>query len=377
MLYNPGMPARKMEMSEESQPGAEGVLEGSVPQFRRRLLAWYDAHARDLPWRRSHDPYAIWVSEIMLQQTRVAAVLGHYSDFMNAFPSISALAAAGEDQVLAHWSGLGYYRRARQLHRAARRISTELGGHIPETADALRQLPGIGEYTAAAIASIAFGEAEAAIDGNVLRVIDRLCRGPESASMAWTRERAKILLDAEHPGTFNQAMMELGATICLPQHPLCLACPVQPHCRTRGEHRPRAKKQMTRRQISYAFLVRKRAGEPSVLLEQRPASAAQMPGMWELPEVSSQQRSRILRGRGAMAEEAELKLRHSITVTNYSVHVFRLAERESQALPDADGRVRRWVTAAGIAALPLTGLARKILGRLEVIPAHPTGGKRS
>lgn len=356
---------------------ARPMIEGSVSQFRRRLLAWYAAQARDLPWRRSRDPYAIWVSEIMLQQTRVAAVLGHYADFIRAFPSIPALAAAREEEVLARWSGLGYYRRARQMHRAAQLIVTELGGHMPEAFETLRKLPGIGDYTAAAIASIAFGEAAAAIDGNVMRVIDRLCRGPKSATAAWTRKRAQALLDSSEPGTFNQAMMELGATVCLPQKPLCLTCPVQTHCRSRGEHRRAVKKQMVRRQISYALIARQRDRTASVLLRQRPASASQMPGMWELPEITAQQKEQILKGRNTVAEAAEgaeVKLRHSITMTNYSVRVLRISEVEGRTLPAAAGEPRQWIKTCELAGLPLTGLARKILIRLGLMPARDNRG---
>ena len=192
----------------------------AVVKLRHALLAWYDAHRRDLPWRRDRDPYRVWVSEIMLQQTRVAAVLEHYARFMKRFPTVKALAAARESSVLAAWSGLGYYHRARRMHQAARQIVGEHGGEFPGTAEEWLELPGIGRYTAAAIASIAFGEAVAVVDGNVERVLERLLGRDGGREAAW--QHAEALLDRERPGDFNQAMMELGATICTPRSPQCL-----------------------------------------------------------------------------------------------------------------------------------------------------------
>src|SRR5450755_2289271 len=195
--------------------------------LRRALLDWYDAHHRDLPWRGGpqlpssgncgdrRDPYPIWISEIMLQQTRVAAVLDHYARFLQRFPTVQALASAREQSVLALWSGLGYYHRARRLHQAAKVIARERKGEFPRTAESWRELPGIGRYTAAAIASIAFGEPVAVVDGNVERVLARMFGEPRSGALAW--RRAQELLDGLHAGDWNQAMMELGATVCTPQ----------------------------------------------------------------------------------------------------------------------------------------------------------------
>ncbi len=188
----------------------------SLIQLRRALLAWYDAHRRDLPWRESTDPYRVWVSEIMLQQTRVAAVLEHYARFMKRFPNVEALAAAREQSVLAQWSGLGYYHRARRMHQAAKVIVRERKGQFPSCFEDWLELPGIGRYTAAAIASIAFGEPVAVVDGNVERVLARLGGEALSNQAAW--ECAQALLAPKRPGDFNQAMMELGATICTPRN---------------------------------------------------------------------------------------------------------------------------------------------------------------
>jgi A/G-specific adenine glycosylase len=202
-------------------------------KFQRRLLAWYKLHRRDLPWRASHDPYRVWLSEIMLQQTRVAAVLEHYHEFLRRFPTVEKLAAAREASVLAAWSGLGYYRRARMLHAAAKAVARECRGEFPTNAEEWRALPGIGRYTAAAIASIAFDEPVAVVDGNVERALQRMSGKRLAGEELW--QAANHLLDAQRPGDFNQAMMELGAVVCTPRAPACLTCPVVEFCATRGE----------------------------------------------------------------------------------------------------------------------------------------------
>ena len=327
-------------------------------------MTWFDSHARDLPWRRTADPYAIWVSEIMLQQTRVTAVLDYYSRFLALFPTVAALALADEPAVLAAWSGLGYYRRAKMMHRAAQVVVQEHKGALPTTAAELRKLPGIGEYTSSAIASIAFGERVAVVDGNVERVLLRVFPETEkpatpAAQAKWLRDRAASLVDHERPGDFNQSMMELGATICLPQRPLCLQCPVQPFCATRGEHQVPPPKKMRSQQIAYALLRRDHADVTQVLLQRRPLSASLMPGMWELPEVSMQPDDH---------QRVEIALRHSITVTNYHVRVLRFSEREARNRWPAQRYPRQWVKSSELGSLPLTGLARKILQRLQIMP---------
>lgn len=328
--------------------------------FGQRLLGWFDGNARDLPWRRSRDPYAIWVSEIMLQQTRVAAVLEHYARFMQRFPTIKDLAAASEEEVLAHWSGLGYYRRARMLHKAAQFVRQKLGSKLPETAADLRVLPGVGEYTSAAIASIGFGEAVACVDGNVERVLRRICGWDEGQGTAgMVRVEAARLLDADRAGDFNQAMMELGATVCLPRRPLCLQCPVQGLCVTRGEHPVRERKKMRSKLSAYAFLRRIGSdGSDEVLLERRPADGALMAGMWELPGLNPER---------APEEKKALTVRHSITDTNYYVSIYELGPKEETNLPRTE-MARRWFAVDELHGLALTGLARKVLKRLHAWP---------
>lgn len=315
-----------------------------VARLRTVLLEWYRRHRRDLPWRRTRDPYAIWVSEIMLQQTRVAAVLEHYRKFLKKFPNIKKLAAARESSVLAAWSGLGYYRRARMLHAAAKQVAGKMGGEFPATSRQLRDLPGVGRYTAAAIASIAFGEPVAVVDGNVERVVSRLTGRRLAGEAAW--QEAERRLSRERPGDFNQAMMELGATVCVPGPPRCLFCPVQDLCATRGELAPKkpATKQQ-KRKIHYAL---GRQGE-AVFLVQRANDVSLMPGMWELPELTNGHRS----------NRPLLQLRHSITVTDYDVRVV-------ECLP-AVGAVGKWIPQPRLDSVALTGLTRKILRRVGVI----------
>src|SRR6478672_11233610 len=251
-----------------------------APQFRRLLLAWYDVHARDLPWREDRDPYRVWLSEIMLQQTRVAAVIEHYHEFLRRFPTVQKLAAAREASVLAAWSGLGYYRRARMLHAAAKLVARLREGRFPETCKEWHDLPGIGRYTAAAIASIAFGEAVAVVDGNVERVLQRVSGERLAGEQFW--KAAEDLLDRARPGDFNQAMMELGATVCTPRGPGCLTCPVMPLCATRGELKTTdVASEQRKQELDLALDCR----DGEVFLVQRPRDARLMAGMWELPQI--------------------------------------------------------------------------------------------
>ncbi len=304
----------------------------------------------------------------MLQQTRVAVATSYYLNFMRLFPSVAALAAADESKVLSAWSGLGYYRRARMLHLAARRVVNEFGGELPRTADGLRQLNGIGRYTAAAVASIAFQQTAAAVDGNIERVLSRILKprtckaGRGESERRW--QAAGELLSRRRPGDFNQAMMELGATICLPREPLCKQCPVQDFCavpavRARGTStvltRFEAKPNRKVRQVAYA-LARKRG---RVLLLRRSSAAGQMPAMWELPAI-------------ARAEQRDLpapvlKLNHSITDTTYRVSIHLIDEAQTKKLSPSSRAISSpdsqsaWVQLSEVHTLPLTGLCRKVL----------------
>ena len=357
---------------------SEGVPALDVRRIRRLLEEWYRLHARELPWRRVVDPYRIWVSEIMLQQTRVAAVIEHYTAFVDKFPTVVALALAPEEQVLAAWSGLGYYRRARLLHKAAQFVMRERGGVLPRHSAELRTLPGVGEYTCAAIASIAFGESVAVVDGNVERVVLRLAGRPEDKSAtgrAFVREIAGALVPGKKlgpiwfadgmrvsrtnaAGDHNQAMMELGATICLPRGPLCLQCPIFAHCLTRGEHVTQPRGRQNSRPAAYLLWLRKLGVMTEVMLERRPAEASLMAGMYELPPLPLDAVDGL---------EPVLRLRHSITTTNYYVKVYSNAAALRHAIV-ASREDLSWVRTNKLPELPLTGLARKVLLRLGVTP---------
>lgn len=323
---------------------SERSTPGMPRRWRRQLLTWFDRNKRNLPWRQDRHPYHVWLSEVLLQQTRVAAVVEHYQEFLRRFPTVKKLAAAREASVLAAWSGLGYYRRARMMHAAARKLVSERKGKFPQTAAELRELPGIGRYTAAAIASIAWDEPAAVVDGNVERVLQRALGKWVSGEELW--QTAGELLSPSRPGDFNQAMMELGATICLPRQPKCLLCPVSEMCATRGELSQGQKAaRQEKREIRYALDCR----NGSVFLVRRPKTTTLMPGMWELPE--------IIAANGTA--EISFTLRHSITMTNYVVQVIQGAS--------PSGTPGRWISKSRLPALPLTGLAQKILRAANII----------
>lgn len=287
-----------MSMSEQESAGFSrlvSIIDGDLTtsdhmaDFRRDLRSWFDANARDLPWRRTDDPYHIWLSEVILQQTRVDQGTAYYERFVSTFPSVHALAEATLDDVLKAWEGLGYYSRARNLHAAARMIVREFDGRIPRTASELRTLPGVGPYTAAAVASIAFGEEAAVLDGNVIRVISRLTSFAEDVSRSASRRRlqsiADALLDPRHPASHNEAMMELGALICTPSAPACETCPVSTYCSAYAEGNPAAYPKKKKRapvphyDISVGVI---RDLDDRILIQKRPVDAM-LGGLWEFP----------------------------------------------------------------------------------------------
>lgn len=256
-----------------------------IGALRAALLAHYDRHRRDLPWRGETDPYRVWVSEVMLQQTRVETVVPYYRRWLERFPDVDALADADEDDVLLAWQGLGYYRRARGLQAGAAVVRERHGGVVPDTVEELRAIPGVGEYTAGAVASIAFGVPTPAVDGNVRRVLARLFDEPSPAP-AWLRETAGALVDPERPGDWNQALMELGATVCAPRGPRCGACPVARWCRAFAagtqEERPArvAKKEVPSRTFVAAVVVDARG---RVLVVRRGRDGL-LGGLWAFPD---------------------------------------------------------------------------------------------
>jgi len=315
-----------------------------------RLLAWYREGHRDLPWRRTADPYRVWISEIMLQQTRAQTAIPYYERFLERFPTVEALAAAGESDVLAAWSGLGYYERARNLRRAAQRIAAT--GEFPREYAAIRALPGVGDYTAAAVASIAFGLPHAVLDGNVLRVVARVENDPADIGSPRTRQRFRAVadawLDARSPGVFNQALMELGATVCLPKNPLCLLCPVSSECRAFAdgtvEQLPVKLRRVEPLKIEDLLLVARKQGR--ILLRQRDPDARRMAGFWELPTPEQLPRARIGRRLG--------EFRHTITHHHYTFGVAEASASTARA-------PFRWFEPAELGNIPLSTTARKAL----------------
>lgn len=280
--------------------------EKELGELRAALLSHYDRHSRPLPWRGESDPYRVLVSEVMLQQTRVETVTLRYASWLDRFPDVESLASADEDDVLKAWEGLGYYRRARNLHRAARLVRERPDTSLPSTCAELRELPGLGDYTAGAVASIAFGEAVAAVDGNVRRVVARLL-DDANPSPARLRRAASALLDSARPGDWNQAMMDLGATVCVPRAPRCDVCPVSAWCAARAAGTERDRPARTRKReprvATFALAVLHTGGR--VLLERRPAGGL-LGGMWAFPERQVADASEAVRAAVDLARERSL-----------------------------------------------------------------------
>jgi A/G-specific adenine glycosylase len=329
--------------------------------FARLLAAWYDQHQRDLPWRRTRDPYAIWLSEIMLQQTRVTAVIPYYERFLARFPDYQTLAAAPEPDLLAAWAGLGYYSRARNLQAAARRMVA--AGGFPTTYEGIRALPGVGDYTAGAIASIAYGLPHVGLDGNVLRVLARYLAEPGDITHPATRQRLKTFaestLDRAHPGRHQQALIELGATVCLPRNPQCLLCPLAAECRARQQgiaHQLPIKLRKAQPILeSRTLLLIRRRGK--LLLWQRPPESRRLAGFWELPEP------------GQLPQAAPgpvlATFQHAIVNHTYTLSV---AEASLAGRPPAPFV---WQKENDLSTLPLSTIARKALKQAPLVPRPP------
>jgi A/G-specific adenine glycosylase len=308
----------------------------TIRALRRKLKHWYDRAQRDLPWRRTRDPYAIWISEVMLQQTRVAAVIPYYQRFLDRFPNVATLAQAPEPQLLALWSGLGYYSRARNLRKAARQI-VEVGA-FPKDYESILELAGVGAYTAAAVASISFGLPYAVVDGNVRRVLARWSNDGHGDA----QDIADRLLDRRDPARWNQAVMELGATICLPREPRCGECPVRAHCASRraGTQNalPLRRPQIAPERLERTLLVIRRNGQ--ILL----SPSARVKGFWDLPEEFANTRVGVTVG----------EFRHTITHRHY---LFTVKEAVARAVPAPS----HWHTEKELGEIPLSTTARKAL----------------
>jgi A/G-specific adenine glycosylase len=367
--------------------------------FRKRLLVWFRQFQRDLPWRRTNDPYRIWLSEIMLQQTRVAAAIPYYERFLDRFPDIQTLAAAPQEEVLRLWSGLGYYSRARNLQKAGQQIVAKHDGQFPKDREQVLDLPGIGTYTAAAILSIAFGEKYAVLDGNVARVLARLgaIRGDLRVSRRWLQLQvtADKYLDPESPGDWNQAMMELGATLCTPKSPQCLLCPAMQLCEGRklgiAESLPEKRQKRATVEVTLAVAVFTDAKgstfllpPPSAARERASVDADHVPTlvsrMWHFPAVSvagdpaPELRSylrKLLRGAGSKKLRVAPigRLRHAVTYRDITLLPFRV---EVKKLPRIAGAKK--VPLADVSGLPVSNLTRKV-ARAAIAPAMHVSSK--
>ena len=340
--------------------------------IRRNLLRWYDQSRRDLPWRRTRDPYAIWIAETMLQQTQVKTVLPYYHRFLSFFPTIEALDRASKDKVLALWSGLGYYRRAENLKKAARRIVREHGGRMPRQWDALRDLPGVGPYTAGAILSIAFDEPYPALDGNARRVLTRIFNVQREKEL---RGISESLVSRTRPGDFNQALMDLGAEICSVRDPSCPRCPVGRFCSARRsgnshpKERPLAKRQTQEIEWPLALIVK----NGRILLRHRPEGAL-LGGLCEVPGGERKEResseAALLRHLNGLGKQLRLQgpkgeIRHSITHRRIRAPLFAGSPMKKLRLPDGGWR---WVPLSTVQGYPVSSLTMKAVKFLHLAP---------
>ena len=346
----------------------------------KALLSWFDRNKRDLPWRRNRNPYATWISEIMLQQTRVDTVKPYFERWMERFPDIRTLAEADEQDVLRLWEGLGYYSRARSLHKAAKVIVSKYGGQLPDDPAELRKLPGIGDYTAGAIASIGFGKPAAALDGNIRRILARYydiadpVRIPQTEKLLW--QLAEESLDRDRPGDYNEALMDLGSAICLPENPKCLLCPIAADCQARqngtaAERPVMIKAEPVPHYIVTAAVIRDESGE-KFLLTKRPPKGL-LGGLWEYPG-GKQEPGESLEDciRREILEELGVSIRvggpfgvykHAYTHFKVTLHAFfcSITEGEPRTLVASE---LGWFSREELAALPMGKIDRMISERL-------------
>jgi len=344
-----------------------------IPKFRRRLLSWFAEGKRDLPWRRTRDPYRIWLSEIMLQQTRVAAVIPYYERFLENFPNMRSLARARTDRVLANWAGLGYYSRARNLQRAAKEIVSRHAGDFPREYEAALALPGIGRYTAAAVLSIAYGAPHAVLDGNVARVLARIgaLRGDLRAPALWRKleATAQDLLAPNASGDWNQAMMELGATVCTPKSPRCAECPVEKWCRARklgiAEKLPSARKKRATVDVTLAAAVLLDPRGRTLLVRQLECDGALFARLWQFPALETTGTDALAALAGHLHEKFGVAMRGGLTPLGTARHAvtFRNIRLEPYLirvarLPRVEGA--RIAALTQIRRLPISNATQKI-----------------
>jgi A/G-specific adenine glycosylase len=345
--------------------------------FAPDLVTWYRAHRRDLPWRATRDPYCIWISEIMLQQTTVSAVIPYYHAFLAQFPTVSALADAPLDAVLSRWSGLGYYSRARNLKRAAELVQSEHDGAVPGEPEKLRALPGIGDYTAGAILSIAFDQRAPILDGNVHRVLSRVFALPGDPRKAPLKELlwalAERLIPESSPGDFNQGMMELGATVCTPKSPSCLLCPVRAHCKALAsgevDRFPTPRERPVMRDVRMAVALIERKG---AYLMRRRQEGRLMKDLWEFPggEIPLEGDAGELLARRLASESLPVrtgaqraKVRHSIM--NQRIQLLALSAELEGLDPGSDSASFKWILPEELSTYGVSSMAHKILRTLS------------
>jgi A/G-specific adenine glycosylase len=347
--------------------------------IRNALLNWFQAHARRLPWRKTQDPYAIWISEVMLQQTQIATVIPYYQRFLQAFPNFERLAAAPFEKIAEQWSGLGYYRRARHLHLAAQRIVREFKGKFPSDYQKARTLPGVGHYTASAVLSIVYNQPLPVLDGNVARVMARLHAWKGHLQQSIFRRRAErklqALISRNNPGAFNQAMMELGQTVCLPRNPDCGICPLRPWCRAyRSKNPERYPMPRPRRPTESAHLATAIIQKDRKLAFIRGLDEGLMSDLWNFPAAFGKSKRQALKrlqeklakatGEVPHLEKALGALRHNITFRSIQVTLHRAELRD-----DSPRRGIRWFSIADVDRAPVSQLARKIAK--AIVTDHP------
>ncbi len=343
--------------------------------MRRKLLKWFDTQHRDLPWRKNKTPYRVWVSEIMLQQTQVSTVIGYYKRFIKRFPNIKKLSAAEESEVLKLWEGLGYYRRARQLHAAAKLVMEKHGGKFPTDFDSVLALPGIGRYTAGAILSISLDQKLPILEGNTIRLFSRLMLLDEDTTTSTNQKRlwsfSESLLPNKRVGDFNQALMELGSEICKPRTPLCTDCPIKLHCPTRAENRqreiPRPKKPPKYEEINEAVIVLQR---DSMILMRLCQSDERWAGLWDFPRftVTSRQAETQLAqdlsdatGLATELKNTEMQIKHAVTRFKITLDCYRSTRVRNRL---RNGTAYEWRNLEDLAELPLSITGRKIAKRI-------------
>ncbi len=358
------------------------------PQIAQRVVRHYRKHKRDLPWRKSSDAYRIWISEIMLQQTRVTAVIPYYERWFTSFPTVKALADAELDTVLSHWSGLGYYSRARNIHRSAKEIQKNYQGQLPDTAKELLNLPGIGRYTAGAISSIAYGAQEPLVDGNVARLLARVFAIEENIKATTTIKslwhHCTQMVPKSAPGDFNQGLMELGALICTPKNPHCETCPLQSHCRAKAQNRTGQLPVVAKRKadkdkplLAYQALFALRKGK--LLLAHRHPKGL-FGGLWELPQADSRASLAALTSLQLQFPKPEPSMVHKQVLSHrrLQIHVWPAqstgrAKLGVQQQRDAPYRVLQWHCLTTLPQLGISSATAAILQNTSELSAHCKG----